>query len=138
MRKITAIMVMILTAALLLTGCAKGAKLSEKFDEETVKAEAMKAVEYFNQRDYASILAMGSEELKAALTEEAFAQAVDPYLDKNGAFMEITKTAVMGNTDKETGDEYGGVVMVGKYENGKIQFVISFDEEMKLVQFVIR
>lgn len=138
MRKITAAMLLVLTAVMLLTGCAKGAKLSDKFDEETVKAEAMKAVEYFNERDYASILAMGSEEFKKALTEEAFAQAVDPYLDKNGAFMKITKTAVLGNKDEETGEEYGGVVMVGKYENGKIQFVISFDEEMKLVQFVIR
>ena len=135
MRKITAAMLLVLTAVMLLTGCAKGAKLSDKFDEETVKAEAMKAVEYFNERNYASILAMGSEEFKKALTEEAFAQAVDPYLDKNGAFMKITKTAILGNKDEETGEEYGGV---GKYENGKIQFVISFDEEMKLVQFVIR
>lgn len=138
MRKITAAMLLVLMAVMLLTGCAKGAKLSDKFDEETVKAEAMKAVEYFNERDYAAILAMGSEEFKEALTEEAFAQAVDPYLDKNGTFMKITKTAVLGNKDEETGKEYGGVVMVGKYEDGKIQFVISFDEEMKLVQFVIR
>ena len=138
MRKITAAMLLVLTAVMLLTGCAKGAKLSDKFDEETVKAEAMKAVEYFNERNYASILAMGSEEFKKALTEEAFAQAVDPYLDKNGAFMKITKTAILGNKDEETGEEYGGVVVVGKYENEKIHFVISFDEEMKLVQFVIR
>ena len=56
MRKITAAMLLVLTAVMLLTGCAKGAKLSDKFDEETVKAEAMKAVEYFNERNYASIL----------------------------------------------------------------------------------
>lgn len=136
--KITTISMLLVTAMFLLTACSGGSKLSEKFDEETVKAEAMKVVEYFNERDYASILAMGSEEFKAALPEDTFAQAADPYLDKCGTFMEITKTTVLGNTNKETGDEYGGVVMVGKYEDGKIQFVISFDEEMKMVQFVIR
>ena len=136
--KMTAISMLLVAAVLFLTACSGGSKLSEKFDEETVKAEAMKAVEFFNERDYASILAMGSEEFKEALSEDAFAQAGDPYLDKCGTFMEITKTTVLGNTNKETGEEYGGVVMVGKYEDGKIQFVISFDEEMKMVQFVIR
>lgn len=34
--------------------------------------------------------------------------------------------------------DYGGVVMIGDYEDGKIQFTIAFDEDMKLVQFLIK
>ena len=126
-------------AAFSLAGCAGAAsKLSDKFDEETVKSEAMKSIEYFNERDYESIREMGSEELKDAITAESFAEQCDPLLDKCGAFKEIKKTVVVGNTDKKTGAEYAGVVMVGVYEDGKIQFTIGFDEEMKLVQFLIK
>jgi hypothetical protein len=125
--------------SLFLVGCSgPGSKLPDSFDEETVKSEAMKAVELFNARDYQSVIDMGDDNMKAAITEEVFAEQGNPYLDKNGAFQEIEKTVVLGSTDKNTGAEYGGVVMIGEYENGKIQFTISFDVDMKLVQFVIR
>ncbi|MDD3217552.1 MAG: DUF3887 domain-containing protein [Lachnospiraceae bacterium] len=130
---------LVLVVVFTLMGCSTpSTKLSDKFDEETVKSEAMRSVEYFNDRDYASIIEMGSEELKASITEAQFAEQCDPYLDKDGAFKEITKTVVMGSEDKTTGETYGGVVMIGSYENGKIQFTIGFDEEMKLVQFIIK
>lgn len=125
--------------SLLLVGCSgPGSELPDSFDEETVKSEAMKAVDLFNARDYQGIIDMGDDNLKAAITEEVFAKQGDPYLDKDGAFQEIEKTVVLGSKDKKTGMEYGGVVMIGDYENGKIQFTISFDVDMKLVQFVIR
>ncbi|MCI5996273.1 MAG: DUF3887 domain-containing protein [Blautia sp.] len=124
-------------AALFLTGCSQN-QLSDKFDEETVKEEAEKAVELFNERDYQAIIDMGDENMKNGITEEQFAEASDPYLDKCGEFQEMGKTVVLGSTNKETGMEYGGVVMIGNYENGKIQFTIAFDEDMKLVQFVIK
>lgn len=137
MRKITGIIAGLLVMALFVTSC--GAQpLPDRFDEETVKAEAETAIGYFNGRDYQSILDMGSDAFQNALTFEEFETQCNPYLDKCGEYQEIAKTIVLGNVDESTGKQYGGVVMVGKYENGTIQFTISFDEEMKLVQFVIR
>lgn len=122
-----------------LTGCqGTGTELSDKFDEEMVKSEAMKSIEYFNERDYQAILDMGAQELKDAITLEEMQKQCDPYLEKRGEFKEIEKTVVMGSKDKKTGAEYGGTVMIGVYEAGKIQFTIGFDEEMKLVQFMIK
>lgn len=122
-----------------LVGCqGANTELSDKFDEETVKSEAMKSIEYFNARDYQAILDMGAQELKDAITYEEMQKQCDPYLDKRGEFKEIEKTVVLGSKNKETGAEYGGVVMIGVYEDGKIQFTIGFDEDMKLVQFVIK
>ena len=124
---------------LLLGGCRSSQnQLPEAFEEDEVRQEALQAVEYFNQRDYQSLVDMRSEEMKEAMTAEDFAEACDPYLDEKGEFEEIEKTAVLGNTDKTTGDEYGGVIMVGAYENGKLQFTIGFNEEMEMVQFYIR
>ncbi len=128
---------MAVLAVSLFAGCGE-AKLPEGFQEETVKEEAMKSISFFNERDYESIIEMGSEKLKKGITEEQFADACDPYLDKCGKFKEVQKTAIVGGTDKGEGIDYATVVMVGAYEEGKIQFTISFDEDMELIQFLIK
>ncbi len=81
---------------------------------------------------------MGSDSFQEILTAENFASQSDPYHEKCGAFQEIAKTIVLGNVDQETQESFGGVVMVGRYKEGTIQFTIAFDEDMKLVQFIIR
>ena len=120
-----------------LTAC--GAQpLPEQFEEDTVREAAEQAISYFNEQDYQSIIEMGSDEFQKALTAEEFTSQCDPYHEKCGAFQEISKTIFAGNIDKETQEAYGGVVMVGTYEEGTIQFTIAFDEDMKLIQFIIR
>ena len=64
------------------------------------------------------------------LTVDEFANQCDPYLEKCGSFKEISKTIFLGNVDKETQAAYGGVVMIGSYEEGTIQFTISFNEDI--------
>ena len=81
---------------------------------------------------------MGSDEFQKALTAEEFTSQCDPYHEKCGAFQEISKTIFAGNIDKETQEAYGGVVMVGTYEEGTLQFTIAFNEDMELIQFIIR
>ncbi len=120
-----------------LTAC--GAQpLPEQFEEDTVREAAEQAISYFNEQDYQSIIEMGSDEFQKALTAEEFTSQCDPYHEKCGAFQEISKTIFAGNIDKETQEAYGGVVMVGTYEEGTIQFTIAFNEDMELIQFIIR
>ncbi|MED9967449.1 MAG: DUF3887 domain-containing protein [Blautia sp.] len=126
-----------LLAAVMLTGCGK-AKLPEGFEEAAVKEMAEQSIELFNARDYEALWEMGSDELKESITAEQFAQACDPYLDKCGAFEEISKSVVMGGTDKNAGIDYAGAVMVGDYEDGKIQFTVAFDQNMEMIQFLIK
>lgn len=124
-------------AAVFTAGCGQ-AKLPESFSEEEVKKEAEKSIALFNERDYAGLIEMGSEKLKAGITEEQFAEACDPYLDKCGEFEEITKTVFAGGHDKNSGIDYATAVMIGEYEDGKIQFTVSFDEDMEMIQFLIK
>lgn len=128
--------VLILTMGIL-GGCG-GEKLSDQFDEDAIKAKTVEAIGYFNEREYQKILDMGDQQMKNSLTKEQFAEAVDPYLDKCGAFEKIEKEIVTGTTDKETGKKYALEVAVGKYADGKIQFTVGFDTEMQLVQFYIK
>lgn len=136
-KKKVRMIVMLGMLLLLFTAC--GAQpLPEQFDEDTVKASAEQAIGFFNEQDYQSILDMGSVEFQEILTVEEFANQCDPYLEKCAAFQEISKTIFLGNVDKETQAAYGGVVMVGSYEKGTIQFTIAFNEDMEIIQFVIR
>ncbi len=112
--------------------------LSEKFDEALVISEAERAIEYFNNKDYQSIIDMGDESMKASITAEEFAKQCDEPMAKCGAFVEYDKAETVGATDKETGEEYGGVVIVAQYENNKVQFSIGFNEDMELIQFMIQ
>lgn len=124
--------------ALGLLGCASQNALSEKFDEDTVKAACEESIGYFNERNYQAIIDMGNQEMKDAITAESFAEQCDPMLDKCGKFNKIEKMEVMGSKDEKAGAEYGGAVAVGAYADGSIQFTIGFDEDMQLVQFIVK
>lgn len=130
--------IMVLCVMLLCLAACGAQSLPEQFDDETVKAEAEKAIGYFNAHDYQSVIDMGSDAFQGFITAEEFAAQCDPYLEKCGEYQGIAKTIVLGNVDQETQEAYGGVVMVGNYKEGKIQFTIAFDEDMRLVQFVIK
>lgn len=138
-KKIGGVLAGVLMAVILLAGCQNGnEEQPEVFDRETVESEAVRSIGYFNERDYQSILDMGSEELKEAITPEQFAQQCDPILEAKGGFQEIVKTVYKEQEEEKSGLVYGGVMIVGAYEKGKIQFAIAFDEEMKLIQFLVK
>ena len=108
------------SAAMVLCGCqvAEGGRLPEGFEEEKVREKAECVVGWFNEEDIGS---EGKDRLK-----------------KCGAFRKIEKTAVISEKNYRTGEAYGGLVLVGAYENGKIEFRILFDEEMDVIQFLLR
>mgnify|MGYP001041586118 FL=1 len=138
MRKKRVIMIAMLCMMLLILTACSAQPLPEQFEEDTVKESAEQAIGFFNEQDYQSILGMSSAEFQEILTVDEFANQCDPYLEKCGSFKEISKTIFLGNVDKETQAAYGGVVMIGSYEEGTIQFTISFNEDMELTQFIIK
>ena len=138
MRKKRVIMIAMLCMMLLILTACSAQPLPEQFEEDTVKESAEQAIGFFNEQDYQSILGMSSAEFQEILTVDEFANQCDPYLEKCGSFKEISKTIFLGDVDKETKAAYGGVVMIGSYEEGTIQFTISFNEDMELTQFIIK
>lgn len=123
----------------LLTGCQSlGAELPESFDEERMEEEALRAIGYFNEKDYQSVLDMGCTEFQEFLTAEEFAEQCDPILDKRGKFREVVKTVSMGCKNEEGEVEYGGLVLVADYEDGRICFHITINENMELMEFLVQ
>ena len=120
-----------------LTAC--GAQpLPEQFEEDTVREAAEQAISYFNEKDYQSILDMGCTEFQEFLTAEEFAEQCDPILDKRGKFREIIKTVSMGCKNEEGEVEYGGLILVADYEDGRICFHITINENMELMEFLVQ
>ena len=123
----------------LLTGCQSlGTELPESFDEERMEEEALRAIDCFNEKDYQSVLDMGCTEFQEFLTAEEFAEQCDPILDKRGKFREIIKTVSMGCKNEEGEVEYGGLVLVADYEDGRICFHITINENMELMEFLVQ
>ena len=137
-RKKRIIMIVVFCMTLLIFTACGAQPLPEQFEEDTVRELAEQAIGFFNEQDYQSILDMSSAEFQEILTVDEFANQCDPYLEKCGSFKEISKTIFLGDVDKETQAAYGGVVMIGSYEEGTIQFTISFNEDMELTQFIIK
>ena len=136
-KKAGKIAALLMFGAICLMGCANKEPLPESFDEAVVKEEAEKTLAFFNERDYQSIIDMGDENLKNSTTAEQFRESCDPLLDEKGEFKEVTKMQIVGNEDKKSGIKYGGAVMTGEYEQGKIEFSVAFNEDMELVQFLV-
>lgn len=115
----------------LLAGCGTG-KLSEKYSEEVLKSEAEGIIEDFNNNEYAEIIDKGDDNLQSQLTADQLKGVWEQVSPKLGAYEGVSKIVFAEK------DGIATVVALAKYENSKIQFTISFNEEMKLVGIYLK
>ena len=120
----------------LLAGCS-GAPLSDKFNEEEVKAAAENVVNLVNNGDAQSLGAISMPEMKEALNQETLGQ-IHEVLDKGGEFEKIESISVTGKKDKETEDEYAVSIVKAKYGEKNFIYTISFNEAMELAGLYVK
>lgn len=118
--------ILLVIPMMLLVACGGDAKLSEKFNEEEVKSAAQTVITSLDANDFEKVYEISNDKLKEVLNEEKLKETFEPINEKIGAYKETTKTALKG------GEGIATVVAIAQYENGKVQYTISFDEEMKL------
>lgn len=130
MRRLSAIL---LAAAVLIlsAGCGQKAKLADNFEEKQVLAEAQKVVDMVNNKDYQSFEAICSTQMKAAIPEDKFLEVCEDVASR-GEYDSVKKTAVVGQKDKETEEEFAVAILIAEYSEKKVQFTISFNENMEL------
>ena len=129
-------MTVLLMMTVLLGACKSGSNLADAFDEDEVETTATQAIDYFNAKDFQAIIDMFADEYRAQLTVEQFA-TVETQLDAVGTYDSIEKIVLAGQQDQAKND-YVAVVAVGKYANGTLQFTMAFDDQMKLIQFLVK
>lgn len=136
MRRIISITVCLLLAVTAFTGCSK--KASGAFDEAAVIQAAEGVVELMNAQDYAAITGMVREDLREALSEEVIASGAEQILSGAGAFDSFGKTAVVGDNDKTTGEDYAIAVVQAKHLEKTVTYTIAFNVDMQIVGFYIK
>lgn len=119
-----------------LTGC-QSTRLSEDFDEKEVKTGAEKVIELVNAGDFETLNDELSEQMKLAMPDDVWV-SVKKIVDGKGAFQSFAKENVVGSKDKDTDEPFATAVVLAEYENGKIQYTISFDREMKVSGFYLK
>ena len=137
MKKILSIMLTLSLVIGLIAGCSTP-KLSEKFDEKNVKSSAENAIKLLNDGEYEKFCTdLPREDLKAVFTVDVLKNAVAQVMPNAGAFVEFSSESIIGQKDKD-GNESAVAVIVAKYENKKVTYTISFDENMKLIGFYLK
>ena len=136
MKKIFSIVLVLSLVMIMLIGCSSQS-LSDKFDEDKVKSSAKNAITLFSNGEYDKFNELTREDLKAGLSSDVLNDAKAQVMPNAGAFVEFSSESVVGQKDKD-GIEFATAVIVTKYENQKVTYTISFDENMKLVGFYLK
>lgn len=124
MKKIKMLFLVFLTGVVL-GGCTTS-KLSDVYDEEVLKKDAQGIVNMLCDEEYDKVVDKMSENLKDKISAERLKESLQPIIDKLGNLKSISKEGVIGNEDLAT------VVEVVEFDNGKAQFTITYNEDMKL------
>ena len=114
-----------------LVGCSSS-KLSDAFDEAKLKTTSQEIIQMLCNEEYDKIEDQMSKELKDAGATQQIKDAWSTVSGKLGDFDSYEKEAVVGKENQAT------VVTITKFKNGKVQFTISYNEDMELTGFYIK
>lgn len=128
---------MILVLSLGVFGCA-AAKLPDGFDKEEVGTAAEEIVGLATEGDFDSIIASMRDDLKGSITSDQLKEGWGPIYQNAGSFVSITKTALAGIADKNTGEEYAMAQVLVKYDKANLVYTLSFDKDLKLVGLYLK
>lgn len=134
MKKWAAVFVLGVLTLVLAAGCSKKVKFPEGFTEEGVKTQAEADITLGESNDYEGWVARFPEEYQSQLTREAY-ESYLTILESKGAFQSFGKAAYI--PQEQDGKSYVSVVYIVKHEKGDVKYTLSYDEEMKLIQFLI-
>ena len=103
------------------------------FEVDRVKAPTETLICFAHDQDYNGIVAMIREDLQSQITADALETAWTPLLDSSGAFEKVSSSAVYGQKDSSTGQDYAVCVAVCKYASASRTFTISMDKDYKII-----
>ena len=130
MKRLKLLLVMVLSFVSLV-GCSSN-KLSDAFDEEKLKTSSQEIIQMLCNEDYDKIEEKSSKELIDAGVIEKLREVWQSVAEKLGTFDSCEKQVVIGKDNQAT------VVTIAKFKDGKAQFTITYNEDMKLIGFYIK
>lgn len=122
-------------ALLLLVACTNDTKLSDAYDEHTLEEKSLDAVTIFLEGEYEKLRAMGDENFKKALTDEALGEA-KKVIEPAGTWEAITEVNIFGLNKDDT--DYGVAVLKVEFEKGSHVFTVVFLPESVVTGFFVK
>lgn len=122
---------MVLFCGIIIVGCGNQ-KLSSNYSEEKLKAAAEETINNLNNNKYDEIVNGSRASLKAQLPKDKIKEAWEPLQEHLGKYKEISKISFQEK------DGIAIVVAIVQYEEGKVQFTLSYDEDMKLAAIYMK
>ncbi|UUM11318.1 DUF3887 domain-containing protein [Proteiniclasticum sp. QWL-01] len=130
------LLLFVLTLSLALAACAQKT-LPEGFDQAKVTTQAKQVITQLTNKEYASVAAQFSPEMKAALDAQKLQTAVGPVIDKLGAFKEF-KSETVGAGENPTIGKYAVAIINCVYANGNATYTISIDSAGKVCGLYVK
>lgn len=130
MKKLKVLLVIMLTC-IGIVGCSSS-KLDPAYDEEKLKSDSQGIVHMFCNEEYDKIVEKMTKDMESSITSDKLKEVWEPLKTKLGKFESISKEAVVGKQDLAT------VVVLAEFENGKAQFTITYNKDMKLEGLYIK
>ncbi|MEG1311012.1 MAG: DUF3887 domain-containing protein [Romboutsia sp.] len=128
MKRVKLLLLALLTG-IILVGCSSS-KLSDAFDEDTLKSRGKEVVDFFINEEFDKISAQMSDKMKESASPEELEKTLkdtwDSIKGQLGKFEKISKEGIVSEGD------IAAIIEVVKFENGKIQFSINYNENMEL------
>lgn len=130
MKNITSIL-LTLICGLFLIGC--GPKiLSENYNEDVLREASKVIIDQLNNEEYNEIVDNAGETIKNDESAEVIENAYDSIKKSAGEFDSIDKISFQEKNG------YAVVVSIAKFEKRDVQFIFSFDKEIKLVEIFMK
>ena len=141
MKRKFALVLAVLSALLLLSGCkVSGNPLPEGMEEDIVLEQGREVVALLNGGDWQEVYSRLRADAQKTASPETIQSYMEERLDKAGAYKEEDEAFATGQKIKETGEEYGTAVLYCKHEKKSIMYRVAYSTDMELmgIQITVR
>ncbi|KGM92786.1 hypothetical protein ADU90_07195 [Clostridium botulinum] len=107
-----------------LGGCG-AKKLSDNYSEDKLKVASEKVIDNLNKEKFDDVIGIMDKSIKSQITVDKLKEVMESF-KKLGKFDSISKMIFQEKKGIAT------VVSIAKYENGNIQFTLSYNKNMQL------
>lgn len=120
-----------LICGLFLIGCGPKT-LSANYNEDVLREASEIIIDQLNNEEYNEIVDNAGETIKNDESAEVIKKAYDSIKESAGEFEAIDKMSFQEKNG------YAVVVSIANFEKRNVQFIFSFDKEVKLVEIFMK
>lgn len=117
------------------TGC-KSTKLADGYDKQVIEDTAIEIIEDIQVRGAKVVL---QERMREDFIENIDLDEMDSTckgaVSEFGGFLTYTQKSVIGRHYDDTDEDFAVALITAVYEDGEINYTLTFDKNMKLVGF---